>query len=328
MLVLFVLAGLAVLAVEFSRDVLLDHALSSSTRSILASKPLMESGERLAAAVLIRNNLAGNPDHHREDWGRFDTGLQRLSDELVGSTLSGSIEDENSFFPINAVFYARESERARAEAFAAMLTRLLAGLMRLHGYEGGADNAVKLAAGFVDALRQWGGQKGTDAEALRWYLTREPRRLPPKRPLMAPEEILLIHWPYVDEAWGHEVLHGSPERPGLLDLITVWAPGPMNINTLRPELLAALVQDERQALPFAGAVERYRANPDNELNAGWYKELFSYYDVPALPQGVIDVQSRWYRLHLAVRQGARENRLTSVGWVTNQMVTWEYRVIR
>ena len=117
-LVLFVLTGLSVLTVEFSRDILLDHAMSTSTRSILAAKPLMESGERLATAVLTRNSEAGTPDHVREDWGLFGLGLERLSAELPGADLSGSIEDENSRFPINAIFYEREADRARAEAFA------------------------------------------------------------------------------------------------------------------------------------------------------------------------------------------------------------------
>ena len=125
-LVLFVLTGLSVLTVEFSRDILLDHAMSTSTRSILAAKPLMESGERLATAVLTRNSEAGTPDHVREDWGLFGLGLERLSAELPGADLSGSIEDENSRFPINAIFYEREADRARAEAFADILTRLLA----------------------------------------------------------------------------------------------------------------------------------------------------------------------------------------------------------
>ena len=130
-LVLFVLTGLSVLTVEFSRDILLDHAMSTSTRSILAAKPLMESGERLATAVLTRNSEAGTPDHVREDWGLFGLGLERLSAELPGADLSGSIEDENSRFPINAIFYEREADRARAEAFADILTRLRAGLMRV-----------------------------------------------------------------------------------------------------------------------------------------------------------------------------------------------------
>ena len=52
-LVLVVLTGLSVLTVEFSRDILLDHAMSTSTRSILAAKPLMESGERRAHALYL-----------------------------------------------------------------------------------------------------------------------------------------------------------------------------------------------------------------------------------------------------------------------------------
>ena len=174
-LVLFVLTGLSVLTVEFSRDILLDHAMSASTRSILAAKPLMESGERLATAVLTRNSEEGTPDHMREDWGLFGLGLERLSAELPGADLSGSIEDENSRFPINAIFYEREADRARAEAFADILTRLLAGLMRVHGYAGGTDNALALAKEYVDSLRQWGGLAETDQDTLKWYLTRRRR---------------------------------------------------------------------------------------------------------------------------------------------------------
>ena len=311
-LVLFVLTGLSVLTVEFSRDILLDHAMSTSTRSILAAKPLMESGERLATAVLTRNSEAGTPDHVREDWGLFGLGLERLSAELPGADLSGSIEDENSRFPINAIFYEREADRARAEAFADILTRLLAGLMRVHGYAGGPDNALALAKEYVDSLRQWGGQTETDQDTLKWYLTQTPRYLPPGRPLLAPEEILLVRWPHVEQEWGRDVLRGTKELPGLLETLTIWTQGPMNMNTLQPAVLSALVRDERQVRPFVNAVLHYRDNPDNDLGENWYKELLSAYDVPALPNGCL---------------GARKNTLTSVGWVTHEYVTWEYRAV-
>lgn len=327
-LVLFVLTGLAVLTMEFSRDVLLDHALSSSTRSIIAAKPLMESGERLATAVLTRNSEEGTPDHVREDWGRFGLELERLSAELKGADLSGSIEDENSRFPINAIFYEREADRARADAFADILGRMLAGLMRLHGYSGGQDNALALARDYVDSLRQWGGQTETDEDSLKWYLAQTPRRLPPGRPLQAAEEILLVRWPNVEEAWARAVLQGTGTLPGLMETLTVWARGPMNMNTLQPAILSALVRDERQARPFVSAVLQYRNNPDNELGEGWYRDLLSYYGAPALPNGCLDVRSRWYRLNLTVRQGARKNTLTSVGWATHGYVTWEYRTVR
>lgn len=328
MLVLFVLTGLSVLTVEFSRDVLLDHALSSSTRSLLAAKPLMESGERLASVVLAKNSQEATPDHPREDWGLFDRELERLSAELQGATLSGNIEDENSRFPLNAIFYEREAERAKAEAFAEVLVRMLAGLMRVHGYAGGAENAARAARDYVDSLRQWGGLTETDGEALKWYLGRSPRRLPPGRPPQAPEELLLVRWPNMEEAWARRVLGGTDTLPGLMQAVSVWTRGPMNVNTLRPEVLAALVRDERQAAAFVNAILRYRGNPDNDPGEGWYEDIFSSYDVPALPNGCLDVRSRWYRLNLTVRQGARENRLTSVGWVTHEYVTWEYRAVR
>ena len=85
--------------------------------------------------------------------------------------------------------------------------------------------------------------------------------------------------------------------------------------------------DERQARPFVNAVLHYRDNPDNDLGENWYKDLLSAYDVPALPNGCLDVRSRWYRLNPTVRQGARKNTLTSVGWVTHEYVTWEYRAV-
>lgn len=327
-LVLFVLTGLSVLTVEFSRDVLLDHALSSSTRSLLAAKPLMESGERLASVVLAKNSEEGTPDHPREDWGLFNRELERLSAELQGAELSGNIEDENSRFPLNAIFYEREAERARADAFAEVLIKMLAGLMRVHGYAGGADNAARAARDYVDSLRQWGGQTETDEESLKWYLNRSPRRLPPGRPPQAPEEILLVRWPHMEEAWARRVLEGTETLPGLLETLSVWTRGPMNVNTLRPEVLAALVRDERQARAFVSAILRYRDNPDNELKEKWYQDIFSSYDVPTLPNGCLDVRSRWYRLNLTVRQGARENRLTAVGWATHEYVTWEYRAVR
>ena len=327
-LVLFVLTGLSVLTVEFSRDVLLDHALSSSTRSLLAAKPLMESGERLASVVLAKNSEEGTPDHPREDWGLFNRELERLSAELQGAELSGNIEDENSRFPLNAIFYEREAERARADAFADVLIKMLAGLMRVHGYAGGADNAARAARDYVDSLRQWGGQTETDEESLKWYLNRSPRRLPAGRPPQAPEEILLVRWPHMEEAWARRVLEGTETLPGLLETLSVWTRGPMNVNTLRPEVLAALVRDERQARAFVSAILRYRDNPDNELKEKWYQDIFSSYDVPTLPNGCLDVRSRWYRLNLTVRQGARENRLTAVGWATHEYVTWEYRAVR
>ena len=87
-LVLFVLAGLAVLTMEFSRDTLAGPRFPPPNhRSILASKLLLESGGQLAATVLIRNNQEALPDHPRKEWGRFARLLQKLSAELRAAAI-------------------------------------------------------------------------------------------------------------------------------------------------------------------------------------------------------------------------------------------------
>lgn len=326
-LVLFVLTGLSVLTVEFSRDILARsrhvhiHPLHPCRQTAHGVRRTPRHG------CPHPEQRSGNPGSRAGGLGTVRPRAGTAFRRTAGADLSGSIEDENSRFPINAIFYEREADRARAEAFADILTRLLAGLMRVHGYAGGPDNALALAKEYVDSLRQWGGQTETDQDTLKWYLTQTPRYLPPGRPLLAPEEILLVRWPHVEQEWGRDVLRGTKELPGLLETLTIWTQGPMNMNTLQPAVLSALVRDERQARPFVNAVLHYRDNPDNDLGENWYKDLLSAYDVPALPNGCLDVRSRWYRLNLTVRQGARKNTLTSVGWVTHEYVTWEYRAV-
>lgn len=100
-----------------------------------------------------------------------------------------------------------------------------------------------------------------------------------------------MRWPHVEQEWGRDVLRGTKELPGLLETLTIWTQGPMNMNTLQPAVLSALVRDERQARPFVNAVLHYRDNPDNDLGENWYKDLLSAYDVPALPNGCLDVRS-------------------------------------
>lgn len=326
-LVLFVLTGLAVLTVEFSRDTLLDRALSTTTSSILASKLLLESGEQLAARVLIRNNQQALPDHPRKEWGHFPWLLQTLSAQLRGSELSGFIEDENGFFPVNALFYERASEKLRAEQYADLFARLLAVLMLRHGFEGDMLAARQHAENFVASLRQWGGAAPLDETSRRWYLTQKPVYLPPGRPPQSLDEFLLLHWPDVDPVWARQVLLGGAGLPGLLENLTLWSRGPMNINTLRPVVLAALVTDPAQAKAFVDAIARYRDDPDNNLDEDWYDGIFSAHSVARLPSDMLDIRSRWFRVHLTARQGARENRLTAVGWVTNTYMNWQYRTV-
>lgn len=142
-LVLFVLTGLSVLTVEFNRDILLDHAMSTSTRSILAAKPLMESGERLATAVLTRNSEAGT----RITCGRIGdcsasagTAFRRTA----GADLSAPSRTKTAAFPSTPFSTNARPIRCPCRGSPTSSPGCWPGFMRVHGYAGGPDNASRL----------------------------------------------------------------------------------------------------------------------------------------------------------------------------------------
>lgn len=157
------------------------------------------------------------------------------------------------------------------------------------------------------------------------YLTQTPRYLPPGRPCWHPRKSCSCAGLTSNRnGTGCPARNEGTARPaGNPDHLDA---GSHEHEHAQPAVLSALVRDERKARPFVNAVQHYRDNPDNDLGKTGIR-ICSPHDVPALPNGCLDVRSRWYRLNLTVQQGARENTLTSVGWVTHEYVTWEYRAV-
>lgn len=328
-LVLFVLTALTVLAVGFSRDILLDHALSVGTRSVLSAQLLLDSGKRLATSVLVYNSLKGDPDHLNEEWSHFDLYLEAFTARSSLSGFSGKLVDENSRFPLTSLFYTKERDKTRALIYGQIFVRMVANLMRKHGYSGSTSDATLLAESWLKSLLEWGGQLPLEDESRKWYLSRRPACLPPRRPPLGPEEFLLIRWPNMEPNLARRLILGTESLPGIIDLITIWAPGPVNINTASPFILAALGEDLRGEA-FASELVRQRQDPDAARKEDWYIQTALRHGIrlDEYPREVLDVRSRWYRLELAISQGGGERKGFAVGWVTNSAVTWEYQSVR
>lgn len=322
-LVLILLAGLATLSVQFSRDTLLDKSMSSAEKSVLAAKPLLESGEMLAAYLLVKN--FGVPSDHTSQ--QFSLLLQSLSKELHSGELEGHIEDENSFFPINAIFYRKSTEKDQADRYAVLLSRMLAWIMVQHGYKN-AESALTSAEEFVASLRQWGGNAPLDEISRHWYLEQNPPCLPPGRPLCSPEEILLVRWPNIEKKLAKQFLLGTKDIPGLLDSCSLWNRGPLNCNTIRPAVIASLMSDLTQSRSFVDAVLKARQEAIKNNDSQWYEKIFSEWGVVSPGSDILAWRSRWFRVFLSTGQGVRKNTLLTVGWVTNSSMIREYREIR
>lgn len=330
-LVLFIISGLALVSIELNRTVLLDHIFSLTSRSILVSKPLLNTCETIAAIFLVRkeqtkegNEGIANFAYTQKEFSEF---VSIYNKQLKSGTIHVSLEDENSRFPLRALHAEGTTGVQKAQIYRRMFERILTFLLIRHGYEGGNDAARFCAQEFLENLLIWSGEISLSAEARAEYLAREPPYFPPFRPPESMAELLQISWPSVNRELARRVISGSGEIPGLTDCCTLWSTGPLNINTLQPAVIYGFVDNSAIASQFVDSFLRQRADQGETLIPGWYKAIFESYGIALPPALVISEQSRWYRVTSEAGIGVRRLRCVSIGWITKSYMQWVTRFL-
>lgn len=326
---LFILAALALISVDMSRDSLLDSAYAAASQNSLAAKPALQSAEYLVARFLTEEFQKEKTEEGDESFAafqkRFQTWLASYAEKFERHELTIELEDENSRFPVRALFPLYSSDKAKAEYYAQWLENMLASLLVMRGYDGGDGGARAAARKYVGELMAWGGRATLSDESLKWYLSREPAYIPPGRAPESLAELTLVRWPDMDEELARNVLTGEDGLPGLLENCSVWAKGPININTMRTVVGWGLRSDYESAKGFMAALEEAREAGGERLPAGWYKDTFFTWGVPEPPSSAVNAGSRWYRVRSSVRAGAAINKAEAVGWLTPTRLTWVSR---
>lgn len=330
-LVLFIISGLSLVSIELNRTVLLDHIFSLTSRSILVSKPLLNTCETLAALFLVRkeqtteeSETIANFAYTQKEFSEF---TNIYNEQLKSGTISIQLEDENARFPLKALFADDSAGVQKAETYRLMFERILSFLLIQHGYEGSYDAAKICAQEFLDGLLSWGGESSLSSEARAWYLEQEPLYFPPFRPPENMAELLLIYWPSVERELAQRVIWGSGDMPGLADCCTLWSTGPLNINTLHPAVVYGFVDNYAIASEFVEGFLRLRANQGERLTPGWYRAIFESYGISLPSKQIMSEQSRWYRITSEAGIGVRRLRCVSVGWLTKSYMQWVTRFL-
>ncbi len=285
----------------------------------------------MAALFLVRKEQANGENERIASFAHtqneFSLFVNMYNDQLKSGSIRISLEDENSRFPLKALYAEGSAGTQKAEICRLMFERMLSFLLLRHGYEGSHDAARLCAREFLDGLLSWGGETPLSTEARAWYLEREPLYFPPFRPPESMAELLLIHWPSINHELARRVITGSGDIPGLADCCTLWSTGPLNINTLQPAVVYGFVDNSAVASEFVETFLRLRANQGEEAIPGWYRAVFESYGI-ALPSTLIlSEQSRWRRVTSEAGTGARRLRCVSVGWLTKSYMQWVTRFL-
>ena len=328
-IVLFILTALALISLDLNRSTLLDHSFSHSVRANLGAKPLLASGESLAARFLVRDfqNSPEIPESIEAKNRRFKEWLTEYNNSIKHADLNIIIEDENARFPLRAIFPNNSSEKVRAERYIEMLENIIAHLLVAHGYEKGEDEARIAARHYIAELLAWGGEKPVSDEAMQWYLNRNPPYIPPGHPPESVAELALVYWPDVEDTLAKKVLLGDSEMPGLAENCSLWSRGPININTILPVTGWGLSSNFQTALSFMEAIVSERKNHGDKLPGGWENDIFSARGVIRPPANILSSSSRWYRTRTTVRTGAAKTGMESVGWFDKTHMNWICRNI-
>lgn len=330
-MVLFIIAGLAVVSVDMNRNVLLDYAFARTTEAGAASKLLLKNAETLAAFFLVRDFQKEKTEPGNESLdsvrGRFREWLEAYNDILEKWDMEIDLDDENSRFPLKVLFSTSRADKTRAETYAIMFERMLAGLLAAHGFDGGEDAARICARRYLEQLLAWGGQKMLTEEAVKWYVSQDPAYYPPGRAPESYAELAMVYWPDVDAALARNTILGTADLPGLADSCSLWATGPINVNTMKTAVGWGFCDTLNQGQAFMRDFEKARAGRGDWLPSGWQNEIFAAHGIVSPPARIISDRSRWYRIRSRLKMGLAQTSGEAVGWINKTQMTWAARAL-
>jgi hypothetical protein len=265
-LVLVVTAGIAFLGFEAMRMARVDLAGSSVLRSRVLDVGLMDAGFSLARDMLLQDFNAY--DGPFDVWNYLPVRSENLSLAFTVGSVTGIIEDENSRFAVNSM--STLGGKSMDDPYGILL-RLVETLVLYHGLTGSPEAFVDEVHNWVRPAAATEGENNLDVK----YLAQDVPIRVPHRYMRSIEELLLILWPGSRKGDVEILFYGTEQIPGLRDLLTVHAWGPLNLNTAHRLLIFAVPTDNdpERKNRFVERALNYRNSPLNSLGWEWYEEI-------------------------------------------------------
>lgn len=306
--VLIILVLLAYVAAEVGRDLATDYGGAAYLKGALGSGWLLDDAEQHGVDLLLADlRRKSKADHYNEDWAAFgdDVALLQSAD---GPELSGAIEDMDGLFPISSLYSKNVPNQAERRQYDGIFVRLVGGLKDAYGVGEGDPKDL------LEAIRSWMGDVTATRNDEQWYEDQPGSYEPPERELLYPAELLLVRWEDVEGDDFRKVMLGHGGGPGLVDLVTMWGSGKINMNTAPEPIVRAVSPDSGKAAAYWNKVSRYRASDKNDLSKRWYEDIAQSVklSMDRFPADALDVSSTAFRIRVRARTGGTVRRQLAV----------------
>ena len=252
-----------------------------------------QSGFYAAEALLLADKNAY--DALTEPWANTEMLSLRSEEFFDNASFTLLIEDEGGKIPINRLI----SGNAFNPQIREMMLRLLTGRdFRLER---------RRAEDLLDAIKDWidADDEATGAGAEGAYYAGLGRPYAIKNaPLDCIEELLMV------KGMTRELFYGTGESAGLVQCLTVFGEGKININTAPKPVLGALAEEMTAAM--VERFDEYRREGKNDLaDPGWYQKVRGV-NAGIIPAAMITIKSDTYRITAVGLQGRMAERITGV----------------
>jgi general secretion pathway protein K len=257
-LALAVIALLVSLVVDFAYTMMVDLTLAANLRDGQKAFYNARSGVELAKHLLQEDDPAF--DSLDEDWALLPEHPGFLSADDEGR-FKVTIEDEAAKIPLNMLITG-DKEKKVDLVVRAQLERLF--------------ELLELDPELIDPIIDWldpdNNPQPFGAEDA--YYQSLPSPYPCKNgPLDALEELLLV------KGMTKEILYGQEGKKGLINFLTLFSDGKVNINTASVEVLASL-SDKIDSVTAQAIIDYRQKNPFQEIK---------YDDIKSLPGMTLEI---------------------------------------
>ncbi len=290
-IVLLMLSIITAVTLQLNRDSRSEIYEAANLSDGIRLRYVAESGFYAAGAILLADKTSF--DSLKEQWA--NTEMLSLKSEALfdNGSFNIAIEDERGKIPVNQLVSGTGYKPQNRD----LLLRLLTGQdFRLE--QGRAEELIDAIKDWIDADDE---VTGAGAES-GYYAGLEIPYAVKNAPLDCIEELLMI------KGVTRELFYGTEKSPGLVQCLTVFGDGKININTAPKPVLGALAAE--MTADMVKNLDEYRRDEKNDLaDPGWYRKVpgMTGLNIPAV---MIATQSDIFRITVVGIQGRMKERIT------------------